>query len=69
MSTQVRYSDDDSEAAALLQVVMLCARTGIAGSAFDAAAGEVRWRVEADTKVDEFDPFFPVVVHFRGERL
>lgn len=27
--------------------------------------GEARWVVEPDTKVDDDDPTFPVIVHFR----
>lgn len=29
--------------------------------------GEIRWYAEADTKVDDADPTYPCIVHWRGE--
>jgi len=56
----------ETEAEALFDIVLACAETGRSGRAED-SEGLVTWRVEADTKVDETDEYFPVIVH-AGQR-
>ena len=55
-----------TEAEALWDIVIECAETGRRGVAVD-TEGLFTWTVETDSKVDDKDPTFPVIVHM-GQR-
>lgn len=56
----------ETEAEALFEIIVRCSERGEAGRAED-SEGLVTWRVEADTKVDPDDRYYPVIVH-QGQR-
>ena len=54
---------EDTEGDALLRLIRHVSETGQRGTAFDFAGNQIKWKVEADTKVDDNDEWFPVIVH------
>lgn len=63
---RLHVSQGSSSAHTLLDAVKHVAKTGLDVEVVG-ATGSVVYDLEADTKVDDSDPFFPVIIHTRSK--
>jgi hypothetical protein len=59
------FGREVGEGTALLGAIQMVADTGHDARVYG-GAGDCYWHCEPDTKVDEEDRYFPVIVHYRG---